>query len=351
MNKRCFFLMPVLTTFALVANAQITVIATGLNEPRGLAFAPGSPGSLYVTEAGSGAGTTGAIAVISGPGGASPTLSRTVIGLASTTDASGISGAAGITVAPNGIVFFIMSQSTNAMLAANPKLAPSLANQFGHIIKTTDLGGKTIATDVGDFDNTWGPANPTGIFANSASRYVVDAGSNTIDEITATGIRVVAMLPAPVAGSAAPVCVDQGPDGYLYVGTQAMGAYVATGYTPQSKIYRVPTYLSNTKLDDTYVWASGFYPISGCGFGAKSVNFFVTEYVTSSLSGPGAVVQVALNADGTAGPRTTLGGGLLSYPSSFASAGNGAIYVINHSTASVYSDGTGGGEVVRVAHN
>ena len=223
-----------------------------------------------------------------------------------------------------------MSQSTNAVLAANPKLSPTLANRFGYILKTALTGGKSIGTDVGDFDNSWGPANPTGIFANSAARCVVDAGSNTIDEITATSTRVVAFLPAPVAGSAAPVCVGQDPDSYLYVGTQAMGAYVATGYTPQSKIYRVPTYLSNARLDDSYVWASGFYPISGCGFGVNGGNFFVTEFVTSSLSGPGAVVEVAVNADGTAGARRTLGGGLLSYPSSFAMAGNGAVYVINN---------------------
>ena len=52
MSRIPFVLAALLAASAAQAAPQVDVIATGLNNPRGLAFA--SDGQLYVTEAGSG---------------------------------------------------------------------------------------------------------------------------------------------------------------------------------------------------------------------------------------------------------------------------------------------------------
>lgn len=138
-------------------------------------------------------------------------------------------------------------------------------------------------------------------------------------------VRIIAFVPNPLltlggqlvpVSDSVPTCVAQGPDGFLYIGTLAFGAYFASGDSAQSKVYRISPTLSNAILTDSDVWASGFYPITGCGFGHGA--FYVTEYFTTSPAAPGDLIKVALNADGSAGTRTIMGGGLLKFPNGFA---------------------------------
>ena len=57
------------------------------------------------------------------------------------------------------------------------------------------------------------------------------------------------------------------------------------------------------------------------------------EYFTISPAAPGALLKIALNPDGSAGARTTMGGGQLKFPNGFAAGPDGSVYVSNHSTA------------------
>jgi sugar lactone lactonase YvrE len=140
--------------------------------------------------------------------------------------------------------------------------------------------------------------------------------------------------------------VAQGPDGFLYVGTLAFGANFATG-TPQSKVYRVNPNSQSIFLTDADVWASGFSPITGCGFGPGA--FYVTEFFTfTPPSFPGDVIRIALNPDGSAGARTPMGVGALIQPNGFAAGPDGSIYVSNFSTFPGISNGGPVGQVVRV---
>jgi len=145
-------------------------------------------------------------------------------------------------------------------------------------------------------------------------------------------VRIVAYLPNPPVSDAVPTCVARGSDHKLYVGTLAFGANFASG-TPQSKIYRFDPNASASIqfLTEANVWASGFFPITGCGFGSDG--FYVTEFFTKlAPPGGGDVVRIAVQSDGSAGARTRFGRGVLTTPNGFAGA-DGSIYVSNNSVS------------------
>jgi hypothetical protein len=381
MYKRVAFATSILACLSVIARGQVTPVATGLNNPRGLAFGPG--GVLYVGEAGLGMGN-GAGGVAAGPGftgsvgeirdvlSANPTYERIITGLASNADSGGVTGPDGVSPLGNGNIHVIMSESTAAILADDPNTNPALANQFGKLLKASQSGQWKVVADVGGFNYQWADqnknapwapagqfpdANPYAVLSVPGHQYVADAGSNTIDEVSQNGsVRIVAFVPNPVlmlGGNSVPVadsvptCVAQGADGFLYVGTLAFGPYFATGHSPQSKVYRINPTLSNAILTDSDVWASGLYPITGCGFGPGG--FYVTEYFTASPAA-GALVKIALNPDGSAGARTVMGGGQLQFPNGFAAGPDGSVYVSNHSTSPGIAQTPGApvGEVVRV---
>ena len=157
---------------------------------------------------------------------------------------------------------------------------------------------------------------------------MADAASNTLDEVNENGsVRIIAYVPNPELpfgpggalvpiSDSVPTCVAQGPDGYLYVGTLAFGAYFASGNHPQSKIYRIDPNLSNIFLTEADVWAAGFNPITGCGFGADA--FYVTEFFTGGFGTPGDLIRLEINSNGSAGTRTAMGVGALIAPNGFA---------------------------------
>jgi hypothetical protein len=369
---------------AVAANAQITTVATGLNNPRGLAFGPG--GILYVGEAGLGAGNgsggvapgvgfTGSVGEIRDVSSAHPEFRRIITGLASSADTGGVVGPDGVSPLGNGDIHIIMAESSTVVGAGHPAAPLALVNQFGRLLKASQSGNWKVVADVGDFDYQWADqnknapwapvgqfpdANPYAVLSLPGRQYVADAGANTIDEIGANGsVRIVAFVPNPMlqlgpnlvpVSDSVPTCVAQGPDGFLYVGTLAFGAYFASGHQPESKVYRINPGLSNAILTDADVWASGFYPTTGCGFSRGA--FYVTEYFTTSPAAPGALVKIALNPNGSAGARTVMGGGQLRFPNGFAAGGDGSVYVSNNSTSggTPQSPGAPAGEVVRVDH-
>jgi hypothetical protein len=378
------------TAFASQPPPQLTVVAQGLNNPRGLAFAPN--GALYVAEAGLGAGDghggfavgvgfTASITEITGAETSHPQSRRIVKSLASVGDTENgfpeALGPSGVSVHGTGGIYVTMGESGLGVAANDPALPPAARHQFGRLLKVTPSGQWKAVANVGDLnyvwtgdnkDQPWAPAgqfpdaNPYGLLAGPGGQFVIDAGANTLNEVKPNGsVRIVAYFPNPVLplpdgtfvpiSDAVPTCVAQGPDGYLYVGTLAFGANFARFDTnappnwaslpPQSKVYRLRPGPGIAFLTDADVWASGFNPITGCGFHGRAL--FLTEYVTQD-SGyqTGDVVRVQLNPDGSAGTRTALGTGVLHEPNGLAFGHNGSVYLSNHSISA------GGGEVVRV---
>lgn len=406
LTRKSHFRLPALAVGVLLGSSailataatppQLTTIATGLNNPRGLAFGPN--GNLYVAEAGTGAGDgqggfgvgvgfTGSITEIRGIGSKHSSIRQVVTGLASVGTAERgpeVVGPDGISVHGEGGIYVIMAESAPGVMGEEPDLDPNAAAQLGHLLKVTSSGRWKALADVGTLNyewtdqhktESWAPAdqfpdaNPYGVLAVAGRQYVVDAGANTLNVVRPDGsAQIVAFFPNPLFPAApdgpgvipisdsVPTCVAQGPDGWLYVGTLAFGANFArfgqnsppfwAALPKQSKIYRVNPNSPKFFLDESDVWYAGLNPITGCGFGRDGA-FYATEFMTQE-SGyqSGDVVRIEVNADGSAGAVTALGVGALQNPNGFACGPDGSIYVSNHSVSTGVDAQPG--EVVRV---
>lgn len=354
---------------ASVSGPAVHVVASHLSNPRGLSISAG--GTLYVAEAGRGgshcfsdpffgpqcAGLTGSIDRVQ-EGGA---VTRIIPGLISISSPGGIAAEGVVAVsASDGQVYGLFGGNTIGVGAAPlPSYLVTAATrylgQFGRVAGDdfSRLAG------VGDSDFAWAarhkylvPAqfpdsNPNGLLVTgSGVRFVVDAGSNTVDQVTADGaVRVLTFLPAPDGSvtDAVPTCAAMGPDGALYVG-ELLGGDYAPGH---ARVWRIAVH--NGEVTKT-VWARGLTTVQGCGFD-RSGNFYATEFQVSGLdfsptaSPLGALVKIARD-----GHRSTLGSGQLFWPSGFAAGPGGSVYVSNCSIAPASGFGPcpNGGQVVRI---
>jgi sugar lactone lactonase YvrE len=352
--------------FAATASAAtVTTVVSGLDNPRGLAFSPN--GQLYVAEAGHGGpncfdsgpgpegGTTcfGFTSQISRIDQASHTFQPVVTGLVSIADPTGAraTGVDGISFQGNGGLYGIITESALATPDHLPGIADSAIAagkaQLGRLIQANPSGGWKAVANVGDADYTWAgqnanlvpdqfpDANPYGVLALPGEQWVVDAGSNTIDRVDRNGnVRVEAFFPNPPSSDAVPTCVDQGPDGALYIGELTGG-----GNTPGAA--RVWRYAPGS--GHPTIWATGLTAVTGCGFGADG-NFYAVEFSTLGLDnaapGTGALVRVPA---GSSSPTVVTGG--LSFPNGFAAGADGSLYFSNWSVAPVFA---GLGSVLKV---
>jgi hypothetical protein len=341
-----------LTATAAFAGAPtVTTVASGLDNPRGLAFGP--DGNLYVAEAGHGGpecvsggeegeacfGFTSQISRINADGSHTPLVS----GLFSSAspDGSGATGVDGIAFKGNDVLGIITS-SRDAVPSTglSASTVDQAHHQAGHLIKAelNEPGDWDNVADVGHFDFQWAAdhadlvpgqfpdANPYGVAVGPTATWVVDAGANTLDRIDSHGnIKLAAFVPNPPATDAVPTCVAIGKKGAIYL-SQLTGG----GNVPGSaNVYR---YTPKTGLQ---VWATGLTAVTGCGFGADG-KFYAVEFSTLGLDnaapGTGALVRVK---QGSSSPETIVGG--LNFPGGFAAGSDGSLYFSDWSVAPAVS--------------
>ena len=349
---------------------RVSVVASHLGNPRGLAPAPG--GGVYLAEAGSGGdvcvpggeegttciGLTGSFDRVTSHG-----VKRLVSGLISGSGAGGVAAEGPVSVSADGFGQFYGQFALSAHEVPPPGAIPyslrsAALDQLGHLVKVHPFRGLSDVSDVGDQDYAWTvtrtrlapvsfpDSNPNAVLNSRGHRYVADAGSNLLAEVQRDGTaRTLAFFGVPTGSqsdSAVPTCVARGPDGALYVG-ELLGGYYSPGH---ARIWRV------VPGHGARVWATGLTTVQGCGFGRDGA-FYATEFQTSGLDeGPTANPAGDVVRIDRWGHRTHLGVGQLFYPSGFAAGSDGSVYVSNCSIAPASGMGpklcSSGGQVVRI---
>jgi hypothetical protein len=337
-----------------VAQSSLQVIATGLDNPRGLAFGP--DGALYVAEAGRGGTTTlcapspdppftprcygpsGAITRIQ-PSGAQQ---RVVVGLPSIAGPSG-----DIAAGPQDVDFGMGRAWVTIGFGNNPALrAPFIAAgvRMASLVRVLPTGQWDAVVDIGDHEAGFNPdgrfvdTNPFGLRMLADRALVIDAGGNSLLQITPSGtISTLAVFPTRPSGpsgvtESVPTAVVEGPDGDLFVGELTGQPFPVGG----ARIFRVPR-----NGGTPVVVAAGFTTIIDVALAANGVGY-VLEHDSDGIIpplGPGVTGRlVRINRDGTQTVLTTA----LVKPGGIAVGPDGAVYV---TTRSIFA---GTGEVVRV---
>jgi sugar lactone lactonase YvrE len=351
-----------LTVAAQASAASWTVVATGLNNPRGLDFAPN--GALFVAEAGTG-GDGPTVAGAEGPMhfGLSGSVTkifkgeqtRVVTGLPSLGGDGGFAavGPSAISFGQQGYAFLTIGLAQNptvrtTVLGADSARMDALyqMNQNGKLQKVADLGAFEVLNDP---DGHATPdSNPNGVLSDTAGgAYVTDAGANALLHIDARGrVSVVAVfpdrliptppfLPQPPFGplfpmQPVPTNVVRGPDGALYV-SQLTGFPFPVG---AANVYRVVPGSAPT------IYASGFTNIIDLAFD-RDGSLYVLEIDQDGLSGGGSTGRLARVPAGGGAGVTVASDGLV-MPGGLVIGPDGAIYISN------FSIFPGAGQVVRL---
>lgn len=283
--------------------ATVTVVMTGLDNPRGLAF--GQHGDLYVAEAGRGG--SGPCAVVRGQFqcyGASGAITRLrngvqeriVTGLPSyAPSATGGAGATG----PHDVS--LRGSNIYATIGLGGPLDPTtmrgfFGQDFGWLIQV-DVGTWTKFADIATYEIDANPAggpvdsNPYGLLEGAGGSVVVDAGGNSLLSVSGSGKISTDAVFLPRAGvDAVPTSVDVGPDGAYYVG-QLTGFPFIPG---TARVFRV------RPRKDPEVYLEEFNFIIDLTWG-RDGNLYVLEHCNPFPAGPGSLIRV--DRDGN---RTTI---------------------------------------------
>jgi hypothetical protein len=358
-------LMLIAITLAVLVSAPLSVhaqssrlvVASGLDNPRGLAFGP--EGFLYVVESGRGGdsalclppvdpmapvrcyGPTGAITRVVGLN----DHQRVVTGLPSAAGPDGREA-----TGPTDIAFGFGAAYLTIGLGGNPAIRADMeANdvRFGRLMRIDLTGQRTNVLDLASFEAASNPdggavdSNPYGLLLRSSGGVFVDAGGNSLVNITLTGaMSTLAVFPTRLMANpfgpgqipmqAVPTSVVEGPGGTLFVGELTGFPFPVGG----ARVYMVPA-----NGGTPTVVAEGFTNIIDIAIDRTGTGY-VLEHDADGLLGPGTAGRLTrVNPNGT---TTVLTNANLTKPGGIAIGPDGALYITNLSTS------VGTGEVVRI---
>jgi hypothetical protein len=312
--------------------ARPWTVASGLDNPRGLAFGP--HGELFVAEAGKGGPgpcRTGAEGdrVCYGPSGAITEIvrggkHRVVRGLPSLAAAGGAQaiGPSDVTVGRDGKLYYTVG------LGADPAVRQQLKQLSG---MAELYRGSRVVADVGRFEQRVNPdgvkppdTNPNAVLAVRGGEVVVDAGGNSLLRADSRGhLSKVAVFPARELNGApvqsVPTSVVVGPDGAYYVGELTGFPFPAGA----ARVWRVVPGHRPT------VYATGFTNIIDLAWGPDHTLYVleISSHGLTSGNPAGALLRVERH-----GPPTTIIGNGLTAPGGLAIRGHDA-YISDNSVS------------------
>lgn len=359
---RIFLLLAMFASFAFVSTParasdtvpEVKVIATGLNNPRGMTIGP--DGALYVAEAGTGGDTcvqtgvdeegqpimncfgfTGAITRIRG--GSQVRVFKNLPSMTGGPGGTQILGA-------HDVAFTLRGLRVTLGLGANPEVRSQFPPQFKYFGFMGQLvfGRKmTPLVDVAGYELANNPeptavdSNPYAVINDGTWGIVADAGGNSLLAVDKHGnITTLAVFPAKIVDvppglpfplppqmpmEAVPNSVVKGPDGAYYVGQLGGFPFVVGA----SDVFRV------VPGQPVEVYESGFTSTIDIAFD-KHGNLYVLEMAVNGLLAgeifgdwTGALIRV--NTDGTRDVVMQEG---LWAPTGMTIDRNGNIYVANN---------------------
>ncbi len=347
---------------AAASGPDVKVIASGLDNPRGLAV--DRHGRVLVALAGQGGpggyGTSSKIIRISTGG-----VRDYRVGLPSIISPEGeVGGVHAVDVGRHGRVYGLVGGGPQSV---DPRFSSLMrVSQGGESIKADLQAFRNAHPDLTDLDV---PPNPTDTNAydleslRNGKHLVADAGGNELLIVDTHGrVKTVAKFPNAMVGTghlpadfgfppgfelpaeAVPTSVAIGPDGYWYV-----GELKGFPFTPgASRVWRVSPKARDVVCDPEAehgpctLFADGFTSIVGLDFGPRG-DLYVVEIVKAGVfnlfSGgdtTGALWRVKH------GHKTEIAEGRLTAPGGVAVSRSGTIYVTNFSVS------VGGGEVLKI---
>jgi hypothetical protein len=343
--------------YYLNAQSSRLVVASGLDNPRGLAFGP--DGALYVVEAGRGGNSPLCLPQVDNPAGplrcygptgavtrilAANDQRRVVVGLPSLAVPGGINagGPHDISFGSGGGAWITIGLSGNPAVRA-PLEAAGI--RLGRLVRISTNGDWSVALDISQHEADANPdggaldSNPYGLDILSAGAVFTDAGGNSLVSVAPNGtMSTLAVFPnriVPFAGGiipmqAVPTTVVEAPDASLLVG-ELTGFPFPVG---AARVYQVPR-----NGGTPVVVAQGFTNIIDIALDGSGGGY-VLEHDADGIAAPGLAGRlIRVSANGT---QTVLSNANLTKPGGVAVGPDGAIYVTNFSTSA------GTGEVVRL---
>jgi len=321
----------------LAADISTTVLASSLNNPRGITLGPDR--KLYIAQAGIGGngtcilsaqgevcyGPTSALARLHTTTGTTEILLDNLPSLAQQPSGNGGIGLQDLYFDQAGQLFGIIG------LRARPDVRDNTlgVSAFGQTIAINLSGTPSWSpvTDLADFerdnnpDGGSGASNPYSLVVQNGVIYATDAGGNSLLRVDGNGdITAIATFPVlldpnlPNPIEAVPTGIAIGPDNQLYIGQLTGFPFPVGG----ANVYR----FNGTNLEE---FATGFTNIIDIAF-APDGSLYVLEYASNFLAEDFSGQLWKIASDGT---RESILDEGLSFPTGLAIGDDGAIYVAN----------------------